>query len=236
MKTKENHGGKKVDHTSHRQRLYQNVEKLGLENMNEYMVLEFILTYVLPRVDTNPTAHLLLDKFGSVANVLDSSAKELETVKGMGKNASRLLSLFPQIFSYYQISKQKTTKVLKNRQAMMLYCKSFLLQKKNEELYAICLDKNSKVLSTIFLAKGEVNQVNINQKELLRQVLNVPNAHFLILTHSHPNGSSKPSFQDTETTKKLRTLFATVDINLFEHVIVGENNCYCIVEGKYYDN
>ena len=64
-------------HENHRKRLYQTITSAGFDNVNDYIALEFILTYVIPRKDTNPTAHKLLDKFGTIDAVLDANIEDL---------------------------------------------------------------------------------------------------------------------------------------------------------------
>ena len=57
-------------HDGHRQRLKERFCKEGLDNFDEHQVLELLLFYCIPRVDTNPIAHALLNRFGSLALVL----------------------------------------------------------------------------------------------------------------------------------------------------------------------
>lgn len=57
--------------------------------LTDVQYLEMILFYCIPRVDTNPIAHRLLDKFGSIRDVFEASEEELISVKGMGPNLLR---------------------------------------------------------------------------------------------------------------------------------------------------
>ena len=45
-----------------------------------HKVLEMLLFYSIPRIDTNEIAHRLLEHFGTLANVLDASPEELKKV------------------------------------------------------------------------------------------------------------------------------------------------------------
>ena len=64
-------------HDGHRQRLKDRFILEGLDNFNEVQVLELLLFYVIPRQDTNPLAHRLLDRFGSLYGVLCAPVEEL---------------------------------------------------------------------------------------------------------------------------------------------------------------
>ena len=67
-------------HDGHRQRLKERFLKEGLDNFDELYVLELLLFYCVPRKDTNPIAHNLLERFGSLTGVFSASLEELESV------------------------------------------------------------------------------------------------------------------------------------------------------------
>ena len=92
-------------HDGHRQRLKARFRTEGLDNFDEVQVLELLLFYCIPRIDTNPLAHRLLDRFDSLAQVLEAPASELERVEGMGSNAATFLSLTTAVGRYYLVNR-----------------------------------------------------------------------------------------------------------------------------------
>ena len=68
-----------ADHTGHRERLRKEFMARP-ESFPDHKVLELLLFYVLPRQDTNPLAHDLLDRFGSLQGVLDAQPEALAQV------------------------------------------------------------------------------------------------------------------------------------------------------------
>ncbi len=77
-------------HDGHRQRL--KTEFLARpDSFPDHKLLELLFFYANPRSDTNPLAHELIDRFGSLAGVLDAPPEELCKVKGMGKHGAVLL-------------------------------------------------------------------------------------------------------------------------------------------------
>ena len=71
-------------HEFHRQRLRERYLKCGFEAFADHELLEMLLSYAIPRKDTNAIAHALLGKFGSLRNVLLAELPELIAVDGMG--------------------------------------------------------------------------------------------------------------------------------------------------------
>lgn len=78
-------------HKNHRERLRQRYETSGLDDFEEHVILELLLFYAIPRVDTNPTAHRLISRFGSLAGVLAAPEEELCQVKGVGRATARMI-------------------------------------------------------------------------------------------------------------------------------------------------
>ena len=61
-------------HDGHRQRLKDRFLREGLDGFTDIQVLELLLFYVVPRKDTNPIAHDLLERFGNNAPEFDADA------------------------------------------------------------------------------------------------------------------------------------------------------------------
>ena len=62
-------------HDGHRARKKEQFIQTGLDSFADHEALELLLFYAIPRRDTNPTAHLLLQKFGSLEGVFSASVE-----------------------------------------------------------------------------------------------------------------------------------------------------------------
>lgn len=84
-------------HTGHRQRLRQRFLASRARGLQEAELLELLLTYAIPRQDVAPLAHRLLERFGSLPNVLAASHNELTAVPGIGEQAGILIKIVAQM-------------------------------------------------------------------------------------------------------------------------------------------
>ena len=91
-------------HAGHRGRLRKRFLNHGLDSFEDHEVLELLLYYAIPRRDVNETAHLLLDRFGTLAGVLDAPEDELQEIPGVGPATAHFLNLVPQLMA--QMSRQ----------------------------------------------------------------------------------------------------------------------------------
>ena len=89
--------GSDVDHSGHRLRM-RRTAAVGLDGMSDIQLVELLLSYVVPRKDTNPIAHRLLDAFGSVSKILHAPADRLVKISGMTANAALLLTVLGKLY------------------------------------------------------------------------------------------------------------------------------------------
>lgn len=74
-------------HEEHRARMQERVARDGLTSLAAHEVLEYLLYFSIPRRDTNPLAHRLIQHFGGFCQVMDASEEELMQVQGIGPAA-----------------------------------------------------------------------------------------------------------------------------------------------------
>lgn len=90
-------------HDGHRQRFKEQFLQSGLDGFNSHQLLEMLLYYSIPRKDTNPLAHRLMDTFGSLSGVLEAEYEEVCRVEGVTPHTAMLLCFCGKLFwRYYQ--------------------------------------------------------------------------------------------------------------------------------------
>ncbi len=212
-------------HAGHRERLRNSIIHGNLSTFEDYQLLEFLLTYTIPRKDTNVLAHKLINQFGSLPNVLDSEPEYLMNVDGIGKNSAVFLSLLPRILEEYSARKIKKKSFLQNTLKTVNYCIDLLKDKVLEEIYVIMLDDSFKVINHSKIATGTTNRAYASTRRISELALKY-NAHFMVLAHNHPQGEPKPSDMDDIFTKTVVMSLALNEIEVTDHIIVGKDSSY----------
>lgn len=220
-------------HDGHRQRLKERFRQDGLDNFDELYVLELLLCYCIPRKDTNPLAHDLLDHFGSLNAVLDASREDLEKVAGVGENVSTFLTLITQVGRYYQTRKAKPGTILRTVEQCGQYLVPYFYGREQETVFMLCLDAKCKVICCKKVGEGSVNSANIPVRRVVEMALNA-NATTVILAHNHPSGLAIPSADDVQTTHKIAQALESVEIILADHIVVSKDDFVSIVQSQYY--
>ena len=220
-------------HEGHRQRLKSRFRKEGIENFDELYVLELLLFYCVPRKDTNPIAHRLLDHFGGLTNVLDASPEELEKGEGVGENISTFLTMIKAVNRYCEISESKKIRILRTIDQCGNYLIPRFKGKDNETVYLLCLDAKCKVLACKEVGEGSVNSANVPIRRVVEMAL-AANATSVVLAHNHPSGIAIPSDDDIQTTLRLARALDSVDIVLADHLVIAGEDFVSLVQSGYY--
>ena len=128
-------------HDGHRQRLKKRFLEEGLENFSEHEVLELLLFYCIPRQDTNPIAHALIDHFDSFYRVMEATPEELEKVAGIGPNAAAFLSMNLAVWRYYLTNRDQSEEIpLTTIEACGKMLVKYFEGLTSEVVYLLCLD------------------------------------------------------------------------------------------------
>lgn len=220
-------------HDGHRQRLKERFRREGLDNFDELHVLELLLFYCIPRKDTNPLAHKLLDHFGSLAAVLEASPEELEKIEGVSQVTSTFLSLITQVGRYYQVQRADPGEILRNTEQCGNYLVPYFFGRETETVFLLCLDAKCKVICCKKVGEGNVNSANIPIRRVVEMALNA-NATTVVLAHNHPSGLAIPSADDIQTTHRVAAALETVEIVLADHIVVSRDDFVSLVQSQYY--
>ena len=210
-------------HKGHRERKKQQFRKHGLDAFADHEVLELLLFYAVPRADTNPIAHRLMEHFGSLDAVFAAPPEELEQVEGVGEHTATLLAmLLPVIRRAYMASGKNDIALSSTDSLGRYFCKLFF-GARQETLYEACLDAKGKLLRCYKIADGSVDVVSINVRCIVENALRC-HASAVALAHNHPSGLALPSSDDNAATLMAYEALRTVGIELVDHIIVADND------------
>lgn len=210
-------------HKGHRKRQRELFIKNGLDAFADHGVLELLLFYAIPRGDTNALAHRLINRFGTLAGVLDASFDELQKVEGIGENAAAFLKLIPQVCSRYYASRTERGCILDTTESIGEYFLPMFIGERDEVVYIITMDSKRKVIASHFMNRGSVNVAQVSARKIAERAL-ADNAVFVAIAHNHVGAYALPSPDDVNATKTLMAALSALDIRLVDHLVFDEND------------
>lgn len=207
-------------HDGHRQRTKQRFLRYGLDSFDDVNVLELLLFYAAPRRDTNPVAHALLDRFGTLSGVLEASPAELERVAGVGEWAAALLTLIPAVSRRYMLDKTPRGEEISTPADAGRYFLPRFMYSREERVLALFLDARRHAIDCQELSRGVVNAAELSLRRLAELALETRSSS-VILAHNHLSGLALPSAEDEAATRTARNALALVGVELEDHIVVA---------------
>ena len=211
------------EHDGHRKRLKARFIKSGLDDFEPHNVLELVLFYGVPRKDTNPIAHRLINRFGSLSAVLDAKPEELMKVDGITENTAVLISMLPAIARKYLEDKVEVVNSVEGFSDVGAYLMPKFVGRTVETVMLASLDNKNRIISCTIVAEGENDKANVSKRKVMEEAMRV-GATRVILAHNHPRGFAMPSNEDIFLTEEIYSLLKSVGIDLVDHLIFAEDD------------
>ena len=200
------------------------IQKLGVVNdATDREVLSFILRHLDPNRDSEKLSAELLDRFGRFSDVLDTPAELLAAVDGMDERLAGALASYPDVFRYYQESKNLTRSRILDTYMAFNAVQSKFYGRKNEILVLLILDSKGYLRYMGVVAEGSAHSVPLYIREIIRLCL-LYQADTVYIAHNHPGGNCTPSESDIVTTKEIDLALSAVDVSLSDHFIFTDED------------
>ncbi len=220
-KTKEqNEEIKQNVHDGHRTRMRERFSRVGFDGMQDHEVLEMLLYYSVPRKDTNPLAHRLIDCFGSIPGVLDATEDQLLKVDGMTKTSASLIKMMVPLFNRYKRESFEGKRLKSSEESGKFLC-NYYAGIPNERVMAVCMDASCKILAFEQISDGDAGSCLMNCRRIVELVLKYPKTTAIIISHNHPGGLALPSREDIDTTNEMIKTMRGMNISVVDHIIVA---------------
>lgn len=218
-------------HDGHRRRLKEEFLARS-DSFPDHKLLELFLFYANPRADTNPLAHALMDRFGSISGVLDALPEELEKVPGVGRHTVVLLKAAKALGGGYLASRIDKGERITAPSAAYPILRPYFFGARDERVCLLCLDGRGRNLGVRQLSEGNVNAAEVTTRGVVEAALSL-NATQVILAHNHPSGLALPSDEDKVTTRHLAKVLAAVNVELWDHQIYCDDDMVSLQESGF---
>lgn len=219
----------KNPHKDHRKRVKEEFRDFGMEHFPDHKALEMALFYVISRGDTNPLAHRLIERFGSLSGAIHAPYDLLLEVEGVGQETATYISFLNGLVKRYMIDAYSSHNVISSTEDAKEYMRYRFLSNTVEHVLLVCLGPGGKVVYSGSVAQGTPEKVELRPSVVVRTCLRA-NATQAILAHNHPGGLCNPSSRDLAATIQIHQELLRVDVELLDHIIVASDGVYSMQE------
>ncbi|MDR1632259.1 MAG: DNA repair protein RadC [Dysgonamonadaceae bacterium] len=95
----------------------------------------------------------------------------------------------------------------------------------HEEFWALFLNNSNRIIDRFKISQGGISKTGVDGRLIYKEAL-TRLASYVILCHNHPSGNPKPSYQDDETTFRLKKGLQLLELSLLDHLIFCEGTYY----------
>jgi DNA repair protein RadC len=216
----------------HRGRLREKFLASGLDGFHDYEVVELLLTLATPVKDCKDAAKEAINRFGSLAGVLDAPVEALCGVKGIGPKNAFGIKLVPAVARRYLEKKLRDSDPVSNASALFDYLYHSMAGRARECFKVLFLDAKNRVQGIEVLFEGTLTSGAVYPREVVKKALDYK-AAAVIFAHNHPSGDPEPSSADVAITRRLIFACLSTGITVHEHLIIGDRRYYSFADAGH---
>jgi DNA repair protein RadC len=216
----------------HRERLRK---KFLAGLLTEYEILELLLTYAIPRRDVRTLSRQLYKKYGNIHQLISAPFEDLITNEGIKENTAALFKLVNKIAQLEYKIVLNNGPIFHNYEKLVNYCKALMFGKTIEEFHVFYLDGQYKLITDELHSSGTIDWAAVYIREIVKKALEL-NARHVVLLHNHPTPNMAFSSQDILITQELANLLESLDIKLYDHLVVSGDIIYSARNMHFLDN
>jgi DNA repair protein RadC len=201
----------------------ERLERLGAQYLQSAELLAIILRVGSSRENAIELASRLLRQHGGLGGLMSMDFAELCNIHGVGAaKAAQLKAALELGIRASKPDRDVRVQITSPDVVAQLTMgeMGFLPQ---EQLRVLCLDTKNFVVHQQVIYQGTVNSSVVRIAEVYKPAV-IRNCPAIVVVHNHPSGDVTPSDEDVRTTRLLVQAGQLLDIELLDHVIVGQNN------------
>lgn len=195
---------------------------MELKEINEKEVLTKLLNFTKTK-GKKGIVEQLLNKFGSLKQVVDAQKDDLYTI--VSEKEVSLINFVKEFTAIYNHLKIKESEKVNCPQAVVDYLKAEMNGLKVEKMYVLLLNSSNHLIKVVELDEGIEHRSAVYPRKVARLCLQYY-AVSVILAHNHPGGNLKPSQNDILATEAIHKALKAIESYLLDHIIIADNDYY----------
>ena len=173
----------------------------------------------------------VLGHFKTFRNMSHTNISEMRSFKGLGDAKIAQLRASFEIARRFMSEPKGLSRAIKSPKDAVGFFMPRMRDIKKEIFQVLLLNSKNNIIDIIEINEGTVDRASPQIREIaLKTLQNF--ATGVIAVHNHPSGDPEPSSEDAIFTKNLITACRALEINVMDHIIIGDNKYYSFAEHK----
>ncbi|HLC29823.1 MAG TPA: DNA repair protein RadC [Dehalococcoidia bacterium] len=193
----------------------------GPGSLNNAELLAIILRVGTAAENAVHLAERLLATFGCLPGLYKATFGELRNEHGLGEAKAAQLQAALELGKRLLAAQPEERATVRSPQDVANLLRGEMALLEQEHLRVVLLNTRNQVMGVQEIYKGSVNAAQVRVGEVLRPAVR-ENCPALVVVHNHPSGDPTPSPQDIAVTKELVEAGKLLDIEVLDHIIIGQ--------------
>lgn len=201
----------------------------GAKNLSDTELIAIFLRTGVRGKSAIDIARELLYEHGTLKKLFNADPNQLFQKRGLGRAKYAMLKAAIELGRRYLEEDITLGEPLNNSLLTKRFVVNRLRDYQNEVFACLFLDIQNRMICFDELFYGTINEANIYPREVVKRGLK-HNAAKIIFAHNHPSGMATPSQADQDVTQLLKKALALVEIQVIDHIIVGNKESFSFAE------
>lgn len=199
----------------------ERLQKLGPAALSDTELLAMLLRSGTRGHNVMAVSQQLLVAAGSLARLIQWADADFRRLKGIGRVKALQLVAVMELARRVLADTQDPEPILNRPELVAAHLAPLATGLTVEKFWVLCLNRKNRLLKAVELTSGTATSSLAHPREVFRAAIR-EGATAVICAHNHPSGDPAPSSADVQLTRQLRDAARAVDIDLLDHVILGQ--------------
>ncbi|HEY3781840.1 MAG TPA: DNA repair protein RadC [Fimbriimonadaceae bacterium] len=170
--------------------------------------------------DAEHMAREILKRYNQIGRILDISTQEMREYAGLEDFEALRAQALMELGRRAALAGKGEFDIVDCAEDVARIL-NHLHSEKREHVCVLMLDAQNQVIRWSTIHIGTLTMSMVGPREVFREAIR-EGASSIILAHNHPSGDTTPSPEDIEVTAKIAEIGKMLDIQLVDHIIIGD--------------
>ena len=205
------------------ERPQERLEKHGAGALSDTELLAMLLRSGQKGLSVVGMSQQLITEAGSLAGLTRWREADFRRIKGIGRVKALQLITVMEIARRVLGAAADPNPVLNRPELIHRHFQAQTAGLAVEKFWVLCLNRKNRLIKQVEVTSGTATSSLAHPREVFREAIH-HGATAVVCVHNHPSGDPAPSAADVQVTRQLREAAKTLDIDLLDHVIVGQSS------------
>ena len=163
----------------------------------------------------------LISRYGGLPGLARASFTELQAEKGLGPAKTAQIKAALELGRRMLLAAPEDQFIVRSPTDAAQFLMAEMSHLEQEHFRVLYLNTRNRLLGSETVYVGNLNASHIRVSEVFREAVK-RNCASLIVAHNHPSGDPTPSPEDVEVTRLLVAAGKLLDIEVLDHLIIGQ--------------